>query len=151
MILLIFITSIKEEGINNDYSEKVITFVGAAVNEAEYTTDNPMFDLEYWLYDTAEVTDATTSHFSPINILVPTDLAVPSATITTTQAVAVDWKAGGNETDWVISYKRTSLPTWVKVDVETNSTHTLTGLTAGIEYELKIQAVQGSKLVLILM
>lgn len=132
------------EGLNNDYSEKVITFVAEAVDGADYETGDPIFDLEYWLDNTANLTDATTSHFSPANLPTPTALAVPIATITATQAV-VDWVAGGSEENWVINYKRTSLPTWVAQDVETNSTYTLTGLTAGIEYELKVQAVKDDK------
>ena len=53
------------EGLNNDYSEKVITFVAAGIDEDNYTTGDPIFDLEYWLDNTAGVTDASTSHFSP--------------------------------------------------------------------------------------
>ena len=133
------------EGLNNDYSEKVITFVAEGIDADEYTTGDPIYDLEQWLLTNVKADiEVGTTHFTPANLPVPTALAVPSATITTTQAV-VDWTAGGSEENWVINYKRTSLPTWVAQDVATNSTYTLTGLTAGIEYELKIQAVKGDK------
>ena len=50
------------EGLNNDYSEKVITFVGEGLNEEDYTTGNPIYDMEAFL-DTAGVVSGNA--FSP--------------------------------------------------------------------------------------
>lgn len=132
------------EGLNNDYSEKVITFIGLGLNEENYTTGDPIFDLEYWLDNTAEVTDASTSHFSPAILPKPTALAVPSATITTTQAV-VGWTAGDTETNWEVDYKETADTDWTTVTATTDPTKTITGLTAGTEYDVRVRAVISGK------
>ena len=132
------------EGINNDYSEKVITFVAAAIDEDNYTTGDPIFDLEYWLANTAEVTDASTSHFSPDLLPKPTALAVPNATITATGAV-VTWTAGGEETDWTIHFKATAATEWTYIDVATTPTYTFNTLNASTGYQIKVKAVIDSK------
>ena len=132
------------EGLNNDYSEKVVTFIGLGLNEENYTTGDPIFDLEYWLANTAEVTDASTSHFSPAILPKPTALAVPNATITATGAV-VTWTAGGEETDWTIHFKATAATEWTYIDVATTPTYTFTTLTASTGYQIKVKAVIDSK------
>lgn len=126
------------EGINNDYSEKVLQFVAEGVTDFSYETGDPIYDLEQWLLAnvTADITVGTT-HFAPM--ATPTDLEVPSATITTTQAV-IDWEAGDDETAWELEYKKSADEDWTSVDVATNSTKTLTGLTLNTEYEVRVRA-----------
>lgn len=131
------------EGLNNDYSEKVLQFVAEGVTDAPYAEGDPIFDLEQWLLTnvTEDITIGT-SHFAPVVIpmAVPTDLEVPSATVTTTQAV-INWEAGDDETAWELEYKVATDTEWTSVDVTTTSTKTLTGLTLGTEYDVRVRAV----------
>ena len=130
------------EGLNNDYSEKVITFVGLGLEEENYTTGDPLFDLEKWLSDNSIIPTVITSNFSPAFLPKPTALTVPSATITATQAV-IDWTEGGTETDWELDYKKDTDTTWTTVEVTTSSTKTVTGLTAGTKYNCRVRATDG--------
>jgi len=131
------------EGVNNDYSEKVITFVGAGLEAENYTTGDPLFDLEAWLSTNSIIPTVTTSHFAPAFMPLPTALAVPSATITTTQAV-VSWTAGDVETKWKLDYKLASASTWTTVDITTTPTKTVTGLTAATKYDVRVRATDGA-------
>ena len=69
---------------------------------------------------------------------------MPSATITTTQAV-VGWTAGDTETNWEVDYKKTADTNWTTVTATTNPTKTITGLTANTEYDVRVRAVISGK------
>ena len=75
----------------------------------------------------------------------PTALAVPTGTIEKTTAV-VGWTAGGTETDWELDYKTDVGTTWTTVNITTTPSKSLTGLTAGTAYNVRVRAVDGSKL-----
>jgi len=69
----------------------------------------------------------------------PTDVTIPTATITNTTAI-VNWTAGGTETAWSVEYKSGANP-WEKRDVNGNPTTALTGLNANTEYFVQVKAI----------
>ena len=75
--------------------------------------------------------------------VVPTNLAVYGQTQTSAN---VTWAAGGNETSWKLQYKLASENGWVnpEITVSTTPNHTITGLTAATEYEVRVKAVCGT-------
>ncbi len=75
--------------------------------------------------------------------MVPTGLAVSDQTQNTAN---VTWAAGGNETSWKLQYKLASENGWVNPEVTVNATpsYTITGLTAGTDYEVRVKAVCGA-------
>ena len=127
------------EGLNNDYSEKVITFVGAGKAEGNYAEGDPLYDLEAWLYAASVPGALQATHFTA-PLPVPTDLEVPDATITATQAV-VNWTAGDAETNWEVDYKTAAGETWTTFEVATNATKTITSLTTKTKYDVRVRAV----------
>ncbi|MCR4964287.1 MAG: fibronectin type III domain-containing protein, partial [Bacteroidales bacterium] len=67
----------------------------------------------------------------------PTGLAVNNVTQTTATA---SWTAGGTETSWNVQYKAAADATWQSATANTTS-YTMTGLTPGTNYQVKVQAV----------
>lgn len=56
------------EGFINDYSEKVIQFVSEGKLEGNYTTGDPIYDLEQWLLTNVKADiKVGTTHFTPMN------------------------------------------------------------------------------------
>lgn len=68
-----------------------------------------------------------------------TALTVPAATITVDSAV-VNWSAGGNETDWILEYKRPTDTIWNTINVTTNPTYILSGLQHSTNYQVRVRA-----------
>jgi len=86
----------------------------------------------------------TTKPASTVSCNIPTNLTVPTTTITTSQAV-VNWTAGGTETSWSVEYKTKNETTWTKTDnVNNTPTITLTGLNANTEYCVHVKAICGA-------
>ena len=80
---------------------------------------------------------------TPEECMAPTGLAVSGQTQTSAN---VTWTAGGNETSWKLQYKLASANGWTNPEVTVNTTpsYTITGLTAGTDYEVRVKAVCGS-------
>ena len=74
------------------------------------------------------------------NCTKPTGLAVSNITESTAD---LTWTAGGDETEWNIEYKEASASTW-NTATATSTSHTLTGLMANTEYNVRVQAVCGA-------
>ncbi|MBR2265656.1 MAG: fibronectin type III domain-containing protein, partial [Paludibacteraceae bacterium] len=79
---------------------------------------------------------AAASTFTPAYIA-PTDLAV-SATTTTTATFS--WTANSGETAWTVQYKKSGDADWTTVENVTVNPYTLTGLTSGSSYQVKVAA-----------
>jgi hypothetical protein len=58
-------------------------------------------------------------------------------------SVQLSWVSTGSETAWNVEYKETSASTWTVVPVTTNP-YTLSGLTAGTSYDVRVQADCGA-------
>ncbi len=74
---------------------------------------------------------------SPATCDAPTGLAVNNPGQTSATAT---WSAGGTETSWNVQYKTTTASNWQSATSSTTS-YTMTGLTAGTQYEIRVQAV----------
>ena len=74
------------------------------------------------------------------NCTKPTGLAVSNITESTAD---LTWTAGGDEAGWNIEYKEASASTW-NTATATSTSHTLTGLMANTEYNVRVQAVCGA-------
>jgi len=73
---------------------------------------------------------------------VPTN--VNSSQITANGAT-ITWTAGGDETEWLLSWKETSTGTWnTPVYVTPNATYNITGLTMGTSYNVRVRAICSS-------
>ncbi len=77
---------------------------------------------------------------SPVTCNVPTGLAVSNPGQTTATAT---WTAGGTETSWNVQYKAATASTWQSATANATS-YTMTGLTPGTAYQVKVQANCGS-------
>ena len=73
---------------------------------------------------------------TPVVCNTPTNLAVNS--ITDNSAVAT-WTAGGDETAWNVQYKTASATNWTDATATTTS-YTMDNLTAGTQYQVRVQA-----------
>ena len=72
----------------------------------------------------------------------PTQLNTTSLTETT---AAVTWMPGGSETSWTLQYKADTADTWSdEIDITGTPTHTLTGLTNGQTYNLRLRSECGT-------
>ena len=91
--------------------------------------------LSSWYIDDIEVSVA-----DPADICyMPTNLAVAPASITQTSATAT-WTPGGTETSWNVAYKTAASTNWQAAVVNTPS-YTMTNLTPGTAYVVRVQAV----------
>ncbi len=79
---------------------------------------------------------STAVAFTPAYIA-PTDLTV-TATTTTTATIA--WTANSGETAWTVQYKKSGDADWTTVENVTVNPYTLTGLTSGSSYQVKVAA-----------
>ena len=79
---------------------------------------------------------AAASTFTPAYIA-PTDLAVSSTTTTT---ATFSWTANSGETAWTVQYKKSGDADWTTVENVTVNPYTLTGLTSGSSYQVKVAA-----------
>ncbi|MBO7445390.1 MAG: fibronectin type III domain-containing protein, partial [Bacteroidales bacterium] len=71
---------------------------------------------------------------------VPTGLAVSNVTTNTATAT---WTAGGTETSWNVQYKAASASNWQSATANATS-YTMTNLTPGTAYQVRVQANCGS-------
>ena len=99
-----------------------------------YIPVNGSSDLTSWYVDDIEVSLATASECDA-----PTGLAVSNITDNTATA---SWTAGGSETAWNVQYKAASATNWTDATASTTS-YTMSGLTAGTAYQVRVQAICG--------
>lgn len=79
---------------------------------------------------------STAVAFTPAYIA-PTDLTV---TATTTTTATFSWTANSGETAWTVQYKKSGDADWTTVENVTVNPYTLTGLTSGSSYQVKVAA-----------
>ena len=53
----------------------------------------------------------------------------------------LSWTSTGTETSWLVEYKEVNSTSWIPVPVSGTASTTLTGLTAGTNYEVRVQAL----------
>ncbi|MBO7490892.1 MAG: fibronectin type III domain-containing protein [Bacteroidales bacterium] len=82
----------------------------------------------------------TANGTAPVTCTTPTGLAVNNVTATTATA---SWTAGGTETSWNVQYKAASSSNWQSATANATS-YTMTGLTPGTAYQVKVQANCGA-------
>lgn len=79
----------------------------------------------------SDVVEFTPSYVAPTGVIV--------SEITTTGA-KVTWTANSGEAAWTLQYRLYGTTDWNDVAVETNATHTFTGLESGKNYEVRVLA-----------
>ena len=99
-----------------------------------YIPVNGSSDLTSWYVDDIEVSLATASECDA-----PTGLAVSNIT---DNAATATWTTGGSETAWNVQYKTASATNWTDATASTTS-YTMSGLTAGTAYQVRVQAICG--------
>ena len=77
---------------------------------------------------------------APLACPAPTNLSVMNIT---GSSADISWNAAGNEENWILEYKTDEDSTWTSVTVSGIPTYSLTDLTVGIPYQLRVQAVCG--------
>ena len=77
---------------------------------------------------------------APLACSAPTNLSVTNIT---GSSADISWNAAGNEENWILEYKTDEDSTWTSVTVSGIPTYSLTDLTVGIPYQLRVQAVCG--------
>ena len=95
-----------------------------------------------WKNDTSDGTQPGTivRHVSveAVYCAAPTTLTVSN--ITTTGA-DVTWNPAGSEDDWMVEYKAENASTWTSLPVSGTPACSLTGLTSGSVYQVRVQAL----------
>lgn len=71
----------------------------------------------------------------------PTALTIAAVNGTT---VDVAWTPRGNETSWMVQYKKTTENTWISVPVNNAAWATLSGLSGLTDYNVRVKAVCGA-------
>ncbi|HNX21694.1 MAG TPA: fibronectin type III domain-containing protein, partial [Bacteroidales bacterium] len=74
---------------------------------------------------------------------VPTNLQVPTATITDQSAIFT-WTAGGTETQWQVEYKLVSSTNWTTMPISTTTTQLIQALQSNSTYEVRVKALCGT-------
>lgn len=72
--------------------------------------------------------------------LAPVALSVPTATITTTSAV-VNWQAGGDETAWILEFKKSTEQDYGTTSVTGTPTHMIPDLSPATLYNVRVKTV----------
>ncbi|MFK7750800.1 MAG: T9SS type A sorting domain-containing protein [Kordia sp.] len=87
--------------------------------------------------DTIEVKEAPSCP-SPKNVMIPFDEI-------TTETANITWTAGHTETNWKIEYRPIGFTPGTGITLQTSqASYTITGLTAGTEYDVYVQAICGA-------
>ena len=114
------------------YDDEVSVYVYAP----DGTTAFSQYDFSYFTSQTFTPACGST----PTTCNAPTGLAVNNVTTATATAT---WTAGGTETSWNVQYKAASASSWQSATANATS-YTMTGLTPGTAYQVKVQANCGS-------
>ena len=77
---------------------------------------------------------------APLACPAPTNLSVTNITGTSAD---ISWNAAGNEENWILEYKANGDNSWTSVSVSGTPAYSLSGLTVGKPYQLRVQAVCG--------
>jgi hypothetical protein len=105
---------------STDYNVRVRAICGAG-NNSDYTA----------VYN---FTTATPPCLMPTNVLVPT------ATITDQSAV-VNWTAAAGQTQWQVEYKLVSSANWTTMPISTATTQPIVALQSNSTYEVRVKAL----------
>lgn len=83
---------------------------------------------------------SSNSSFST-NAVIPSDAVIVPLFYPLNNSVLLQWKGVGDAIDYVIEYKEISASDWIVVNdgVSSNPQYTITGLTNGIEYNIRIK------------
>ena len=79
---------------------------------------------------------STAVSFTP-NYVAPTGLTVTEATTTT---ATISWTANSGESSWTVQYKKSSDGEWTTVSDVTANPYTISSLTSGSSYQVKVAA-----------
>ena len=76
---------------------------------------------------------------------VPYAPSAPTVTVLSATSLSVSWSAPSDDggetiTGYDLQYRETSTSDWTQVDDETGTSYTITGLSAGTEYEVQVRA-----------
>ena len=77
---------------------------------------------------------------APLACPAPTNLSVTNIT---GSSADISWNASGNEENWILEYRTSGDSTWTSVSVSGTPAYSLSDLTVGIPYQLRVQAVCG--------
>ena len=75
---------------------------------------------------------------APLACPAPTNLSVSNITSTSAD---ISWNAAGDENNWILEYKANGDSIWTSIPVSGNPAYSLTGLTVGISYQIRLKAV----------
>ncbi len=75
---------------------------------------------------------------APLACPAPTNLSVMNITGTSAD---ISWSAAGTEDNWILEYKASGDANWTSVQVSGTPTYSLSGLTVGTPYQLRVQTV----------
>ena len=110
---------------------------GSYASECSFEVLNSYGDVIYTSSGTPSGTLTTfTTSCTPITCPRPSSITVSNIGTTTAE---VSWISTGTETAWNVEYKVNTDATWTVIPVTTNP-YTLTGLTAGSSYDIRVQA-----------
>ncbi len=95
-----------------------------------------------WKNDTSDGSQpgAIISNVSVEALACPAPMALTVSNVTTTSA-DITWSAGGTEDDWMLEYKENGDSTWTSVPVSGTPAYSLTNLTVGAGYQVRVQAL----------
>ena len=80
---------------------------------------------------------------TPVTPTVPSKVTGLQKVSSTETSISVKWNTSTNATGYILSYKAKSASSWTERSVNSTS-YSITGLTAGTQYEIKVTAVNGS-------
>ncbi|MCR4966131.1 MAG: fibronectin type III domain-containing protein [Bacteroidales bacterium] len=125
----------------DNFMTSLVWLSGNFDSEASFYVTDPFGEVVYTTSGTPSGTLTTfMSACTPPSCPAPTSIAV--ANIGSTSA-DVSWVSAGTETAWNVEYKLATDTAWTEANVTTNP-YTLTGLTAGTAYDVRVQADCGA-------